>query len=258
MDAVHETLPAPTAHSPWRSYLLEARCEFLRLLRTPSFALPSLLFPGLFYVLFGVLLNHGNAQAARYLLASYGVFGVMGAGLFGFGVTVALEREQGFLAYKRALPMPPGAYLLAKMAMAMLFSLLIVLLLAALAAGLAGVRLAPLQWALLVLVEVLGALPFCAIGLYLGTLVGGQGAPAVLNLLYLPMAFASGLWLPLSLLPHAFTAIAPLWPSWHLAQVALVVVDVPAAGAVVTHAAVLLAVTAAFFLLARRRLRHAG
>ena len=46
-----------TSHSPMRSYLLEAKYEFLRLLRTPSFALPSLLFPCLFYVLFGVLLN---------------------------------------------------------------------------------------------------------------------------------------------------------------------------------------------------------
>ena len=79
-----------TAHSPVRSYLLEAKYEFLRLLRTPSFALPSMLFPCLFYLLFGVLLNKSNGDAARYLLATYGVFGVMGVGLFAFGVPEAL------------------------------------------------------------------------------------------------------------------------------------------------------------------------
>ena len=35
-------------------------------------------------------------------------------GLFGFGVSLAFEREQGLLTFKQALPMPPGAYLLAR------------------------------------------------------------------------------------------------------------------------------------------------
>ena len=82
-----------------RCYYLEAKYECLRLLRTPSFVLPSLLFPPIFYLMFGVLLSGGRngGDAARYLLASYGVFGIMGPALFGFGVAVALERERGFL-----------------------------------------------------------------------------------------------------------------------------------------------------------------
>ena len=117
------------SHRVWRSYLLEARCEFLRLLRTPSYAIPTLLFPSMFYLLFGVLLAHGKGDAARYLLATYGSFGVMGVGLFAFGVTVAIERDQGLLVYKRALPMPPGAYLFAKAAMAVLFAAMVALIL---------------------------------------------------------------------------------------------------------------------------------
>ena len=243
-----------TAHSPIRSYLLEAKYEFLRLLRTPEFALPSLLFPCLFYVLFGVLLNKSNGDAARYLLATYGVFGVMGVGLFAFGVTVALEREQGFLLYKRALPMPPGAYLFAKMAMAMLFASMISLLLATLAATLGGVELRASQWLLLFAVNVIGVLPFAALGLYVGTLVGGQGAPAVVNILYLPMAFLSGLWLPLKLLPTWIANLAPLWPSYHHSQIALKVVNMDAGGHLLVHLGVLFGATALFFILARRRL----
>lgn len=64
---------AAPAFSSWRAYALEARYEFLRLLRTPSFTLPMLSFPALFYLLFGILLNRsGNGDAARYLLATYG------------------------------------------------------------------------------------------------------------------------------------------------------------------------------------------
>lgn len=245
----HRTLP---------SYVLEAKYEFLRLLRTPVFALPTILFPALFYLLFGVVLNAGNGGAAQYLLATYGVFGVMGAGLFGFGVTVAIEREQGFLQLKRALPMPPGAYLLAKMAMAMLFSAIVSLLLATLAFFLAGVSLQPGQWALLLLVNMLGALPFCALGLYIGTLVGGNAAPAVVNLIFLPMAFLSGLWLPLTMLPEVFANLAPAWPAYHLGQIALKVVGMDAGGALALHLGVLAVMTAALFVLARARLARVG
>lgn len=208
MAATASTIATTPSFSPWRCYWLEAKYELLRLLRTPSFVLPTLLFPPLFYVLFGVLLGgKGGGEAARYLLATYGVFGVMGAALFGFGVTVAVERERGFLALKRALPMPPGAYLLAKMAMAMVFAAIISVILAVLAVTLAKVSLQPGQWALLFVINVLGVLPFCAIGLYIGTLFGGSAAPAVVNLLYLPMSFLSGLWLPLAMLPAVFAKL---------------------------------------------------
>ncbi len=244
------------AHAPLRAYLLEARYEFLRLLRTPSFSLPTLLFPALFYLLFGVLLgsHRGGGVAARYFLASYGVFGVMGVALFGFGVSVALDREQGLLALKRALPMPPAAYLLAKTVMAMIFATAVSTLLALIAVGLAGVSLSPWQWGALLLVNVLGVLPFAAIGLWLGCIVGGRGAPAVINLVYLPMAFLSGLWVPLGMLPATLVQLAQLWPAYHLAQIALRVVGRDAGQPLVLHLAVLAAVTVVFSLLALRRL----
>lgn len=250
-----DTAFAP-ARAPLRAYLLEARYEFLRLLRTPSFALPTLLFPALFYLLFGVLLGarQGGDVAARYFLATYGVFGVMGVALFGFGVSVALDRERGLLALKRALPMPPAAYLLAKTAMAMIFAAVVSVLLALIAAGLAGVSLSPWQWAALWLVNVLGVLPFAALGLWLGCLVGGEGAPAVINLVYLPMAFLSGLWLPLSMLPAVLSQLAQLWPAYHLAQIALRVVGKDAGQPLILHLAVLALVTVVFGLLAWRRL----
>jgi len=240
-----------------RCYWLEARYEFLRVLRAPAFAVPTLVFPPMFYLLFGVLLNGGHGKASSYLLATYGVFGVMAPGLFGFGVAMAMDRERGFLALKRALPTPPGALLLAKMAMAMLFAAMIAIILSTIALTLGHVALSPLQWAKLFAVDVLGVLPFCAIGLYIGTTVSGQGAPAVINLLYLPMAFLAGLWMPLSMLPALFATLAPVWPAYHLAQIALSVIGLDDGGSLAMHAIVLLAVSALFFLLARRRLARA-
>lgn len=243
-----------------RAWLLEAQYEFLRLLRTPSFALPTILFPSMFYLLFGLLLNHSDHgfNAAVYVLASYSAFGVMAPGLFGFGVVVALEREQGLLVFKRSLPMPPGAYLFAKMLMAMLFAAIVVSLLMTMAATLGHVRMPGSEWMALLATSVLGVLPFCAIGLFVGTLVGGQGAPAVVNLIYLPMAFLSGLWVPLFLLPKFLQQIAPFWPAYHLSQIAFAVTGQRTIGVVGAHIGALAAYTIVFFAAAQRRLKRAG
>ncbi len=248
-------LPASTtSHSAWHAYAKEARYEFIRLWRTPAFSLPVLLFPAMFYLLFGVLMSRGNAHAATFLLANYGVFGVMGVALFGFGVVVAEDREQGLLTLKRALPMPRGAYLVAKMSMAALFAAIMSLLLMLLAAAFAGVSLAPLQWLALFAINVIGVLPFAAIGLWLGAHFSGSAAVAVINMVYLPMAFLSGLWMPLSMLPGVFTTLAPLWPAWHLSQTALKVIGADAGWPLALHVGILLAVTTVFFVLALRRL----
>src|SRR5690606_23112871 len=101
---------------------------------------------------------------ATYLLGSYGAFGVIGAALFGMGVSVAAERGQGWLMLKRATPMPPLAYFAGKGVMSILTGAVIVLLLATLAAGAGGVRLPASTWLLLFVTLSLGALPFCALG----------------------------------------------------------------------------------------------
>lgn len=244
-----------TPRTTLRPYWLETRNELLRLLRTPSFAVPTLVFPPMFYVLFSILLNHGHGpRVATYMLATYTVFGVMAPGLFGFGVAIAMDRERGFLQLKRAMPVPPGALLGARMIMAMAFAAVISITLMSIGSTVGEVALSPLQALQLFTVDVLGVLPFCAIGLYVGSRVGGQGAPAVVNMIYLPMAFLAGLWMPLSMLPAFIARMAPLWPAHHLAQIALQAVGAQNDGRTLQHVAVLAGFAAVFFALAQRRL----
>lgn len=239
------------------AYAQEARSEIVRYLRNPGFLLPVILFPNVFYLMFAVVLNHGSGEATRYMLGSYSTFGVMAPGLFGFGVSLALERDGGLLTLKRALPMPPGAYLLGKMLMAVLVALVVGALLLALAVGVARAPLAPAQMATLLLVDALGVLPFCALGLFIGTLLKGQGAPGLLNMVYLPMAFLSGLWFPLQMMPSLLRQLAPVWPSYHLNALALSAVGFDT-GARWPHVLVLAAFTAGLLWLAARRLGRRG
>ncbi len=253
---------APPAGMPPRrvlgAYLAEVRSECRRYLRMPSFMLPLLIFPAMFYLLFGVIMapsmGHG---ASAWFLASYSVFGVMSPGLFGFGVALAIERDNGLLTLRRALPMPPGAYLLGKMVMAMAAAVAVVLLLLTMATTLGGVTLTAGNVAGLLATGLLGVLPFCALGLWVGTLIKGQAAPAVLNLVYLPMAFLSGLWFPLRMMPDFLQQLAPVFPSYHLEQIALDAVGIKEV-APWPHVAVLAGFAAVFLGLAARRLRRHG
>src|ERR1041384_3028245 len=159
----------------WSAYLTEIRVEFLKSWRSPAFAVPTLLFPVMFYVLFGIFLGsmRGNSGQAQYMFATYGVFGAMGPGLFGFGVALAIEREQGLLTLKQALPQPAGSYLLSRAVMAMIFVAIISVLLTAMAVTVGDVPLTVSQGLRLFLINTLGVLPFCAIGLFLGSWVSG-------------------------------------------------------------------------------------
>ena len=256
------TSPLPSlapAPSVLRIQVLESWYELLRVLRTPAFAIPSLAFPVVFYLLFAVVLpgQWGSYQKAAYLFATYGVFGVIGPALFGFGVGLAIEREKGWLELKRVSPMPTFVYFVAKISMSLVFAFAVLCLLTLAAVGLGGVRIAPLAWLQLVAILLLGTLPFCAIGLWIGTLVKGQAAVALVNLVYLPMSVLSGLWIPIFAFPAVLQKLAVVWPSWHLAQMALGVVGQVQDVRYAHHAVVMLATTAVFLILAALWLRKA-
>lgn len=208
-------------------YFKEAKYEFLKNLRLRAYSVSTIAFPLMFYVLFGLILGRqsvGRVSMPRYLIPSYGTFGVIGASLFGTAAGLAAERGLGWLQVKRASPMPPLASFFAKVTMSMIFSAAVVLLLVLLGTGFGGVRLSPLEITKLMGTLILGSLPFCTMGLAVGYYAGPNSAPAVINLIYLPLSFCSGLWVPLMFLPHFLQQFAKFLPPYHLSQLALAVV----------------------------------
>lgn len=194
------------------------RAQWLNLVRTPDYSLPTLLFPAMFYVFFGLVMLRGQSL---WLLCTFATFGMMGAALFSFGIGIATERAQGWLLLLRASPAPVSAVIAGKAFGAMLFTLIIVAVLSTLAAVFADVRLETWQWLGLAGILTLGALPFCLMGLTLGLWLKPNAAPAVLNLIYLPLGFLSGLWIPAPVFPAWLQALAEWLPPYHLAALAL-------------------------------------
>lgn len=206
-------------------YWKETKYEFLKLLRTPRFALMTLSMPLLFYILYAVVIyksQHLSGTAIpSYMLATFGSFGVMGACLFGIGMNLANERGLGWLEVKRASPLPPQTYFLSKLTVGLLFGVVEVVALFALGFGLAGVRLEASDGLRMFAILAAGSIPFGALGIALGYFAKPDSAPVFVNLIYLPMAFFSGLWMPLELLPKALQHAAVYLPPYHLSRLAL-------------------------------------
>ena len=216
----------------------EIRYELLKLLRRRTFSLATIGFPVMFYLLFGVTNRHaanGSFSIAKYLLAGYSAFGVVGAALFGIGVGLATERAAGWLDLKRSSPMPPAAYLLAKCVTAVVFGLIICTILMGIGITLAGVHLSALEAAKLLATTAAGAVPFAAMGLVLALLVPASATPGIVNLIYLPMSFCSGLWMPIDALPHWLQRVAPALPTYHLAQLMLGIFPYNQRGSTASH-----------------------
>jgi len=243
-------LAVPSAkRNLWRIYALEARYEFLKQLRLPAYVVPTLAFPLVFYLLFGVALNHG-AGVSTYMLATYGAFGVMNTALFAFGVGVAAERGQGWMLFKRATPMPPFAHFAGKLAMSLLFGTIMIGALFLVGATAGGVRLPAATWLSLAGALIVGTLPFAAFGLAVGYWAGPNSAVAVLNLVALPSAFGSGMWIPIQMLPAVVKRIALFLPPYHYAQLALRTLGLDRGESPAGHVAFLAAFTAVCLLLA--------
>jgi ABC-2 type transport system permease protein len=241
------------------AYLTEARLESLRMFRVLGFSIPFLVLPAALYLLFGVVLL-GDAvrhdpTTGKFLFAAFSVFGVMGPGMFGFGATIATEREQGLLTLRRALPAPRGSYLLAKLLMTMLFAFVVMATMIPAALLLGHLPLTFAQCLTVTVVNILGSLPFCAIGLFIGTRASGKAAIALVNLIYVPMMHVSGLFYPL---PKFLRAISPLWPSYHLQQLVFTALGIPSYGRAAVHVAVLVGVTLLLTALSIRRLARVG
>lgn len=236
-------------------YRNEAKYDLLSLLRTPGFYLPALLFPAVFYYFFGVLFPYSGGDPARVMVA-YCCFGVIGPALFNFAIAVAGDRQHGWLALKRLSPMPMSAYMVAKWSSSLFFAVLILLTLYVIGGSFSDVVLSRGQWLALTLVLLLGTLPFALLGLVIGLFCSDKAAPAVVNLIYLPMAFLAGLWVPLSVLPDYVQTIAYGLPTYHFSQLAMKIIGQDQGLSIGVHIAYLAVLSAGLAWLAHYRFRR--
>lgn len=203
---------------------IELRDELYAILREPAAIFFSIAMPVGFFALFASLFqgeSGGPVSVATAMLATFGTFGVVGVALLNPGIGVAEDRERGWLRVKRASPVPVGTTLAAKVmaSLPVALGVYVAMSLTALALGAFDTDVA--TWLRIAGILLAGSLPFALLGLAVGFTTSGRVAPAVLNAIFIPMSVASGLWMPIDVLPDLVQRIAPFLPTYHLAQLGM-------------------------------------
>lgn len=235
----------------------QSYAEFIKLFRVPAFSTTSIVLPAMFYAFIGLgqakqpLYTGASVTFGEYFLASMALYGVANVMVLGFGISLANERGQKQDLLMQSTPLPAIVFFIAKTLSALVIAFMALVVLSLLAAGAGGAHLQESQWVTLFGRAMLCSIPFVGLGFGLGYLAGPNSAPAVTNLIYLPTAFASGLFFPLHLLPKFLQDIAPYLPLYRGAQLVWDSVGAPTeGGSLTTDWLYMGGFTVAFFALA--------
>ena len=184
-----------------RLSLVYGIAELLELSRQPGYWVPTILFPAMLFLFFGNSFRPDGTAGANFMLASWAVYAVLGVAFYQFGVGIAQDRETPWDRFLKTLPASLAPRLAARIATALLFAVA-----AALLVGLVAL--------------LFGGTVFAISGIALGYAVSARAATPVANLVYLPLAFAGGLWIPPQALPDVVESFSRLTPTRHFAELA--------------------------------------
>ena len=182
---------------------VEIRDELYAIIRDPVAALFSIAMPVGMFAVFATLFGtegDGPVSGATLMLATFGAFGVISVALTP-GIGIAEDRERGWLQVKRVSPVPVRTTLAAKVvaSLPVAFGVYAAMSLTAFAMGLFDTDIG--TWLQIAGLLLLGSLPFALLSMAVGFVARGRSAPAIINAVFLPMAIAGGLWMPLEVAP---------------------------------------------------------
>jgi ABC-2 type transport system permease protein len=201
-----------------RLLLHQLRAEQRLFWRSRELAFFTFLLPILFFLILGSAYGDDEIDGADghvYLLAGMIGYGAAATAFAGLALILVLRREAGLLKRLRATPLPGWAYIAAVLASIVFVFLLEAALLIALARFVFDVD-PPDRILSLVLVLLLGAGAFAAVGVALTALIrSGEGSSAVVNAIYLPATFISGSFFSEDTFPRVLRSIADVLPLSH-------------------------------------------
>jgi ABC-2 type transport system permease protein len=192
-----------------RLFRHELKGELLLYTRSRELAFFTFLLPIIFFVLLGStygndrIESEGNVRGSNFLEAGMIGYGAISIAFAGLAIVLVIRRENGILKRLRATPLPASAYISAVLCAFLVAFAVEVAALIVLGRLLFGIGI-PDHLPSLVLALVLGAVSFCGLGIGITALIrSAEGASAVVNAIYLPMAFIAGAFFS----PHSFPAV---------------------------------------------------
>ncbi|MDQ4058110.1 MAG: ABC transporter permease [Actinomycetota bacterium] len=202
----------------------QARFENKAFWRNPAAAFFTFAFPLLFLVIFSTLLGGGTStsptgeeiESTTYFIPAILSFAVITACFTNIAIGISFSRDEGVLKRIRGTPCPGWVYLAGRVLHATFITLILVVIVLLFGLVFYGVEIPFETLPAFFLTLIVGAAAFCALGLAATCAVpNAEAAPAVVNVMILPLLFLSGTFFPIADAPGWIKTVAGIFPVKH-------------------------------------------
>lgn len=187
--------------------------------RNPASVFFTALLPIIFLLIFATIFGNDpipeldGLKTTTYYIPAIVTLAVISATMVSLATNLTIARENGQLKRGRGTPLPPWVFIAGRVGNAMVVSVLMLVLVTVIGKVLYG---APIPWDRLPAVFVtllIGAASFCCLGIAMTAIIPSrEAAPAVTNVITLPLYFISGIFIPESEIPDGVLAFANHFP----------------------------------------------
>lgn len=187
--------------------------------RNPASVFFTALLPVIFMLIFATIFGNekietlGNLPTTTYYVPAIVTLAVVSATMVSLATNLTIAREAGLLKRGRGTPLPPWVFIAGRVGNSIVISVLMVVVITVLGRVLYD---APIPWDRLPAVAVtlvIGAACFCCLGIAMTAIIPSrEAAPAITNLITLPLYFLSGIFIPESEIPDGVLSFANHFP----------------------------------------------
>ena len=205
--------------------------------RNPASVFFTVMFPVLLLVIFAVVFSGQTVDIGRgidvdaYYVPAIITLAVVSATMQSLAMSLTIAREDGRLKRGRGTPMPAWVFIAGRVGNAIVVSLLMLLLIAAIGKIAFTV---PIPWSRLpeiVITLAIGAAAFCCLGIALTAAIPSEDAAApIANFVLLPLYFLSGVFIPEDQIPNGVLTFASVFPVRHFFEAFFSVYEPASAG----------------------------
>lgn len=171
--------------------------------RTPIAAFFTIVFPLILLFVFGALFGNEEIEelgvtVAQYYAPALAVFAAASASYTNIGVFTSFQRDEGILKRVRGTPLPAWIFFVGKIISSVMIAAIAVALMMAVGVLVYGINIYPRTLPAAIVTFLVGVACFAALGLLVAAVApSGNAATAIANATLLPIAFFSGLFVPL-------------------------------------------------------------
>lgn len=214
----------PVVRLSWSRTVVELK----QFTRVPEQVFFTFLLPVLFLVIFSAVFS-GDISAgpgrtvsfAQYFLPGIIASGVASATFASLAISISIEQQEGLLKRLAGTPLPKSAYLVGKLGVSIVVTVVQTAIMLALAVVAFGAELpeGPARWGVFLLVLAVSAAVGSALGIaYTRAIRNAKSAPAIVQPPFLILQFISGVFFRYQDLPGWLTGIASVFPLRWMAQ----------------------------------------